>query len=268
MIEIQNLTLKFHQKKLLDSISLSIPVGSKLALLGANGAGKSSLLKCLSNQYSDHQGSIRIDQTDFKSWPAQQRAKQMAVMPQSVELAFPFTAQAVVSMGRAPFMDEHKSQNIIESAMEATEVLHLRHRRYPTLSGGEQQRTQLARVLTQIWNPLYDEAGRELNRYLLLDECTAALDPAHQHSIMDLATKFAQQGVTVIAVMHDVNLAASWADEVVLLKDGRCLSSGEVAQLEDANLLAQTYELEPSLAKQYANANAHWRNFMANKSNS
>lgn len=264
MIKIHELSLVRGQKKLLDTINLSIKAGVKLALLGANGAGKSSLLKCLANQITDYQGSITLQQTDLKDWPANVRAKQMAVMPQSIELAFPFSAQAVVTMGRAPFMDEGRSQDIIQDAMEATEVWHLRHRRYPSLSGGEQQRTQLARVLTQIWNPLYDNS-KPLQRYLLLDECTAALDPSHQHSIMKLVASFAQQGVTVIAVMHDINLAASWADEVVLLKDGACLSSGGVEQLEDATLLAQAYELDDELAKQYANANQHWRNFYASQ---
>lgn len=265
MIKTHNLTLMRGQKKLLDRINLSIKPGVKLALLGANGAGKSSLLKCLANQITDYQGSITLQQNDLKDWPANVRAKQMAVMPQSIELAFPFSAQAVVTMGRAPFMDESRSQDIIQDAMEATEVWHLRHRRYPSLSGGEQQRTQLARVLTQIWNPLYSQNNKPLQRYLLLDECTAALDPSHQHSIMKLVASFAQQGVTVIAVMHDINLAASWADEIVLLKDGSCLSSGGVEQLEDAALLAQAYELDIKLAQQYANANQHWRHFYASQ---
>ncbi len=263
MIKIERLSLLRRQKKLLDNVSVSLATGAKLGLLGANGAGKSTLLKCLAYQYTDYQGDIHFAQQDLRHWHATQRAKQMAVMPQAVELAFPFNAQAVVAMGRAPFMDEARSIAIIQQAMQACEVWHLRYRSYPTLSGGEQQRVQLARVLTQIWQPPLDMQQQPLPRYLLLDECTAALDPTHQHSIMRLADQFAAQGVTVIAVMHDVNLAASWADEVLLLKEGKRLAHGKTSLLTDYELLAEAYDLDEALAKQYAKTNRDWQNFYA-----
>lgn len=263
MIKIEQLSLLRRQKKLLHNLSLSIPTGARFALLGANGAGKSTLLKCLAYQHTDYYGHIRFAQQNLRDWQAAKRAKQMAVMPQTVELSFPFNAQAVVAMGRAPFMDEAQSGSIIQQAMQACEVWHLRKRSYPTLSGGEQQRVQLARVLTQIWQPPLDMQQQPLPRYLLLDECTAALDPTHQHSIMRLADQFAAQGVTVIAVMHDVNLAASWADEVLLLKEGKRLAHGKTSLLTDYELLAEAYDLDEALAKQYAKTNRDWQNFYA-----
>ncbi|MEL7400748.1 MAG: ATP-binding cassette domain-containing protein, partial [Pseudomonadota bacterium] len=172
------------------------------------------------------------------------------------ELAFPFRAQQVVAMGRIPYGDEMRCDALIRDAMLCTDVWHLRHRLYPQLSGGEQQRVQLARVLLQIWQPFQEQP-----RFLLLDECTSALDPAHQHAVMSVADRFAQQGVAVLAVMHDVALAASWADDIIMLKHGQVLASGGVELLQQAALLQQAYDLEASLASRYAHQNQQWASF-------
>ena len=245
-------------KNLLSNINLHLGHGEKLAVLGANGAGKSTLLKCLCGELSDYQGDIILDHLSLKFWQGAERARQMAVMPQKVELAFPFRVDQVVALGRAPHGDENQSTALQRAAMQCADVWHLRQRSYSGLSGGEQQRVQLARVLAQIWLAERNEQGQELPRYLLLDECTSALDPAHQHSIMQRVGEFAGRGVAVLAVMHDISLAASWADRVLILRHGEVLACGGVELLADAQLLATAYALEAPLAQRYAQQNLGW----------
>jgi len=262
MIQVKNLSVYRGKKAILNDVSASLVAGKKLAVLGPNGAGKSTLLKCISQEISDYHGDIQLENQSLSEWPALQRARSLAVMPQKVELTFPFRAHQVVAMGRAPYGDENQSDELIRQAMLCTDVWHLRDRPYPLLSGGEQQRVQLARVLLQIWQPNHD-AGRAgiQQRYLLLDECTSALDPAHQHAIMTLADQFADQGVAVLAVMHDVALAASWADEILILKQGEVLASGDRDLLSQGDVLQQAYDLDMALASQYARQNQQWLEF-------
>lgn len=245
-------------KTLLSDINLHLGYGEKLAVLGANGAGKSTLLKCMCGEFSNYQGDIILDHLSLKFWSGAERARQMAVMPQKVELAFPFRVDQVVALGRAPHGDELHSTALQRAAMQCADVWHLRRRNYSGLSGGEQQRVQLARVLAQIWQAEKNSDGRELPRYLLLDECTSALDPAHQHSIMQRVGEFAGQGVAVLAVMHDISLAACWADRVLILRHGEVLACGAVELLADAQLLAEAYALDMPLAQRYAQQNLGW----------
>merc|ERR1712000_680875 len=191
-----------------------------------------------------------------------ERAKRMAVMPQSVTLSFPMRVHQVVAMGRSPYGDEKQTQQYQRDAMQLTGVWHLRERVYPTLSGGEQQRVQLARVLVQIWQAWLDrdraERADTQHYYLLLDECTSALDPAHQHSVMQIVREFAQAGVGVLAVMHDISLAASWADSVVMMKQGRIVAGGDQSVLMDPHCLQQVYDLPLPLAQAYSQQCAVW----------
>ena len=261
MLTVRNLSLPAvagSSKLLLDDVSLHLDYGEKLAVLGANGAGKSSLLKCISGEYDHYRGDILLDRLSLRHWTPVQKAMQLAVMPQNVELAFPFTAGQVVSLGRSPQQDEDDSLDIQAQAMRCADVWHLRERSYLSLSGGEQQRVQLARVLAQIWVAPRTKLERELPRCLLLDECTSALDPAHQHSTMERIDDFALGGVAVLAVMHDISLAAAWADRVLILRDGRVLASGEGDLLSHPELLAEAYRMPLVLARRFSQQNRHW----------
>lgn len=141
------------------------------------------------------------------------------MLPQDTVLSFPFTVLEVVTMGRFPHNNGAPSlrdQEIARQAMAQLDVTELEQRFYPTLSGGERQRVQIARVLTQIW-----EADSQQARYLLLDEPTASLDLAHQHLLLKVAQRCAhQQGIAVLAILHDINLAAQYADRIALLHQG------------------------------------------------
>ncbi|ASP38327.1 heme ABC transporter ATP-binding protein [Bacterioplanes sanyensis] len=258
MITVNELSVFSRDKTLLKNIDFTLQPGQRLAVLGANGAGKSSLLKTLASERVLDEGQIWLDDQPLAEYPAQQRAKRIAVLPQQVELAFPFPVQQVVAMGRIPHGDEQHSQDLQRHAMQLMDVWHLRQRSYPSLSGGEQQRVQLARVLLQIWRPPTDAQGSELSRLLLLDECTSALDPAHQHAVMQQVKQFADHNVAVMAVLHDIALAASWADRVLLLKHGKIWAQGDVSLLAEPALLQQVYDLPGHLAQRYAEQNNAW----------
>ena len=252
---IQDLSVHVGDQALLKDISLKVAAGQKVAIMGPNGAGKSTLLSCLSGERRVFSGEVRLDDQPTDHWLNAERAQRLAVMPQSVQVSFPVRTWQVVAMGRYPWGDETSTHQWQQDAMRETDVWHLRDRNYTSLSGGEQQRVQLARVLVQLWQQRL-EGGQGC--LLLLDECTASLDPAHQHAIMNSTACFAAAGITVLAVMHDTALAASWADQVVLMKDGTIVCEGASAILTETSVLQQTFDLPVSIAQQYACQNAVW----------
>ncbi|SIS76426.1 iron complex transport system ATP-binding protein [Thalassolituus maritimus] len=254
-LRVRSVSLNLHNRRLLENVSFDLHAGDRVAVLGANGAGKSTLLKCLTGEYTAVSGAITLDGRRLGDLPAAERALKMAVMPQGMTLAFPLRVCDVVALGRSRHMDERRSRHWQKAAMEMMDVWHLRSREYPTLSGGEQQRTQMARVLVQIWD-CHQHSGD--GYFLLLDECFSAADPAHQHSMMEKVGSFADRGVGVLAVMHDMSLAAAWADRVLLLKQGKVTASGPVELLTLPHILQEVYDLPKSLADDYARNNRHW----------
>jgi len=187
-----------------------------LALVGPNGAGKSTLLRLLAGELAPSRGTVELGSRTLAAIGAEERARLRGVMPQETVLQFAFTVREVVAMGRHPHrgVAAGRDGEAIESAMRWTEMLELAERTYPTLSGGERSRTTLARVLAQ-------EAP-----ILLLDEPTAALDIRHQERAMTVARSFADAGGAVVAVLHDLNLAAAYADRIALLDRGRVVGAG------------------------------------------
>ncbi|WP_423837317.1 heme ABC transporter ATP-binding protein [Thalassolituus oleivorans] len=257
MLYADNVGVEVQKNVLLHAMSLSIAAGECVAILGPNGAGKSTLLSCLSGERKPTSGRVALDDVPLHQWLGFARAQRIAVLPQAVELSFPMRVWEVIALGRSPYGDEHKTYHWQRDAMQLTGVWSLRERRYPSLSGGEQQRVQLARVLLQIWEARIERHFTS-PYFLLLDECTSALDPTHQHAIMSVVKTFANAGVGVCAVMHDISLAASWADRVLLLKNGRLRAEGSVEILSDTKQLQQVYDLSPTLARAYAAQNGIW----------
>lgn len=233
----ENVSCQIGSRSLLDQVSLTIEPGRVHAVLGPNGAGKSTLLKLLSGEQRCTKGQVLLEDRLISDWPALERARRRAVLPQSESLSFDFTVQQVVSLGRMPciLQTPARENEIITAALEATGVAHLDGRIYPTLSGGERMRVQLARVLAQIWEaPAHP-------RYLLLDEPTASLDLAHQHSCLRIARQFAADGTGVLLVLHDPNLALSYADEVTLLCCGQIVAQGAPEQVLTQQNLERVY---------------------------
>lgn len=238
MLNVQHLSVKIGQLFLLQAVSLSLNPGEVLAVVGANGAGKSTLLKALCGDVPIYGGQVMVNDKTLSQWRLRDLSRIRAVLPQQAGLSFPFTALEVVLMGRSPHQQQPtRDREISQQAMSFTETAHLQARRYTTLSGGERQRVHFARVLAQIWQPIDAQP-----RYLLLDEPTSALDLAHQHSTLKVARHFAkQQGVGVLAILHDLNLAAQYADRIAVLKASKLLAIDTPQKVLNAALIEQTF---------------------------
>lgn len=224
MIDIDSVTVFRGGTRILDRVSLRCEPGAVTAVLGANGAGKSTLLGAVAGDYPLTEGRIDVCGVPAHSDRARELARLRAILAQSSTLAFPFTVFEVALLGRTPHLSGSEGRRDMTIALEclaAAGVDHLRDRSYPTLSGGERQRVQLARALAQIWDAPADR------RCLILDEPTSSLDMSYQHVVLALARRLADDGTTVAVVLHDVNLAARYADHIALLRGGRVAASGD-----------------------------------------
>jgi iron complex transport system ATP-binding protein len=228
-------------KLLVDGVNLIVRPGWVLAVLGPNGAGKSTVLALIAGDLSPASGAARLDGRPIARWSRRELALRRAVMPQSSQLVFDFLVRDVVAMGRAAHDEGPRNpvlRRAVEAAMAAADITHLADRVFPTLSGGEKQRVQLARALAQIW-PGDTAAGSPA--YLLLDEPTASLDLAHQAQVLGAARRLAAAGLGVLAVLHDLNLAALFADEVALLAGGRLVASGAPGEVLTPSMIEQVF---------------------------
>lgn len=221
MLRTENVSFAVSGKSLVSSVDITLSSGEVVALLGPNGAGKSTLLKLLCGQTKATTGAVFFEDRELSAWPPRELARKRAVLPQSSAVPFDFTALEIVLLGRSPHGDAGAHDAMAREAMEKAESLHLADRTVTTLSGGEMQRVQLARVLVQIGLKAGDGP-----RCLMLDEPISNLDPAHQHSALRIARDLARDGAGVLIVLHDLNLAAQYADRLVLMKGGKIVADG------------------------------------------
>jgi iron complex transport system ATP-binding protein len=228
-------------KRLLAPVSASFEAGRVTAILGPNGAGKSTLLSVLSAQRRPSSGTVTFDARPLNNYAPAELALRRSLMPQESAVAFDFTVHDVVALGRYPHRRAPTTVEdaILAKAMALTDVSALAGRVLNTLSGGEKARAHLARALVQIWAPRPDGA----TRWLLLDEPTAALDLSHQHASMRLLRDWAGQGVGVVAVLHDLNLARRYADDVVVLGGPAGIHCGPAAQVLRPALIEQVWNM-------------------------
>jgi iron complex transport system ATP-binding protein len=237
MLQALQLCCQRGHRRILEQVELALEPGEVLVVLGTNGAGKSTLLATLTGELAPSAGQVLLDQRPLASWSAQERARRMAVLPQSSALAFAFEVQEVVAMGRMPHASgQGRDAEILREAMAAADVSHLATRSYLSLSGGERQRVHLARVLAQVWDSA--EQG-----CLLLDEPTASLDLAHQHLTLQQAREMASRGLAVLVVLHDLNLAARYADRLLLLHEGRVCAQGSPWEVLQVERLEQVFKV-------------------------
>lgn len=215
MLRVEELQIRRGRKIVLADVTLDLLPGEVLGVLGPNGAGKSTLLGGLCAELQPDHGNVWLDQRALKDWSGAQRAQRLAVLPQTSTLDFAFRVEEVVGMGRLPHQTGRaRDDQIIDAALQAADVGHLKGRSYLALSGGERQRVHLARVLAQLWP---GEAGQTL----LLDEPTSMLDPLHQHTTLQAIRTFADRGAAVLVILHDLNLASRYCDRILLLEGGR-----------------------------------------------
>lgn len=230
MMKAENLSVHRDGKCVLADIDLMLEPRQMLGVLGPNGAGKSTLLGALCGELKTSTGQLWLDDQPLSHWSGQQRARRLAVLPQSSTLSFALKVNEVVAMGRLPHdSGQQRDAEIIQASLEAADAWHLQDRSYLALSGGERQRVHLARVLAQLWP---GEGGQTL----LLDEPTSMLDPLHQHTTLQAVREFANRGGAVMVILHDLNLAARYCDRLLLLESGRpyALGSPEEVLVPDA----------------------------------
>ena len=222
-------TVRRGGRDILSKVSLVAQPGEVLALVGPNGAGKSTLLSVLAGDLEPDEGTALIDDRAISTIPTRSLALLRGMLPQRVTIEFAFTAREIVEMGRAPHPQSSDDSKIVDEAMTTTDTTAFARRVFRSLSGGEQTRVALARILAQ-QTPV-----------LLLDEPTAALDLRHQEGVMVIARQMAKRGHTVVAVLHDLNLAASYADRIAVLCDGRLRAVGTAGEVLTADLIETTY---------------------------
>ena len=263
MLQAHGIAVQRGERQILSDIDLSLPAGQVIGVLGANGAGKSTLLAALAGELSPSAGRITLNGRPLSAWPAAELASCRAVLPQSPSLQFDLPVATVIGMGAypharhtrtgAPRTDSRdtaqaaiaEDQRILQRVLALADVQDLYERRYRRLSGGEQQRVHLARVLYQL---LLARQGYNEYRVLMLDEPTASLDPRHQlHLLSAVHTLAHEENVAALVIVHDLNLAAGCCDRLLLLGQGRVAARGTPAQVLTPDTLRQVYGVEATV---------------------
>lgn len=232
MISVRHVSVKRGPRLVVQDASLEVIPGTCVALVGPNGCGKSTLVAAICGDLAYAQGAITIDGHDVATSKAMQLAQLRAVMTQNTHVAFGFTVAEVVSMGRSPWRstdDAMSDEAVVTRALTQVDLLHLAQRPVQALSGGELARVAMARVLTQETN------------VMILDEPTAALDLKHQVQLLRCVKNRTRSGAAALVVLHDLTLAADFADEIVVMSDGHIVAQGTPDAVINAPLLTEVY---------------------------
>lgn len=237
-IKINHLNFSYGENRILEDININIPKGSFVSIIGPNGSGKSTLLKNIAKNLEPKSGEIWLETINLLGMSPLELAQKMAVVPQTFNIDFPFSALEAVLMGRTPFLKRFQSEGekdhaLAQWAMELTNTWHLKDRSVTEVSGGELQRIIVARALTQ--EP----------EIILLDEPTAHLDIQHQMELLELLQSLNNTtGLTVVAVLHDLNLASQFSEDVIMMKNGSIFATGKSSQVLTTDNIRSVYEME------------------------
>lgn len=258
MVELSRVSHYAGGATLLDDVSVLFRRGAFNVIVGPNGAGKSTLMRIASGLMPPSSGSVRYGGEEISSLPREALARRRAVLSQNVELAFALTVEDVVLLGRFPHYGATPTENdrlIVTRALDEIGLVEKRKQPYPTLSGGEKQKVQLARVLAQIWPD--DATGR--HRVLFLDEPVTGLDVHYQIHILDSARAMLGTGCTVIAVLHDLNLAFDYADSVFIMNGGRVVLETNNARDIQSSLIEEVFNVSARQIGDAAESGHMWR---------
>jgi iron complex transport system ATP-binding protein len=230
-LQLQDLSVDVGGRRIVTGVNLHVDDGQLVGLIGPNGSGKSTLLKAIYRVHRPATGRVLIDGVDLLALPARDAARRVAVVAQETTVEFDFTVWEMVMIGRTPHKrgferDNRRDRDIVSDALERVGCADLAHRSYNTLSGGEKQRTLIARAVAQ---------GAD---HLILDEPTNHLDIRYQLEVLELV---AGLGVTVLAALHDLSLAALFCDQAYLMADGRIVTGGPPAQVITAETVRHAY---------------------------
>lgn len=245
MLSVTDIKYRIGNKEILKGISTGFAAGKLHVIVGPNGCGKSTFLKVFRGEISPQEGRIQYENKDIKEIDKPFLARMRAVMSQQPELHFPLTVEEIVMMGRYPHFNLRPArldQDICRDAMKRMEVDAFTGRDYLTLSGGEKQRVQFARVLAQVW-----KTGENETKYLFLDEAVSHLDLKHQQQLLNEAKKHAKNGSVVICILHDLNLAITYANRILLMKDGRIKYELENPAAITSTIIKEIFEVEAAV---------------------
>ncbi|HTO92637.1 MAG TPA: ABC transporter ATP-binding protein [Candidatus Sulfotelmatobacter sp.] len=255
MIELRDVAYSAGGRSILDGLDLHFPAGALTVLLGPNGAGKSTTLRIAAGLLRPARGEVFYSGRPISALSTLELARRRAVLSQHAEPAFPLTAGEVVEMGRYPHYrvaPSARDRAAIDAALAAVDMVPRRNQRFSTLSAGERQKIQIARVLAQIDVP-------EPTRALFLDEPTAGLDVKHQLEMLRLARDLAARGVAVVAVLHDLGLALESGDRLIVLSRGQVVHVGENHEGIDEALIEGVYQVRVRRVPDPAGGRALWR---------
>lgn len=240
MIEARSVSVAIGSKQILSDVDFTVRPGEIATIVGPNGSGKTTFLKALSGELA-HTGRVTINGRDMKRMKPVEVAGVRAVLPQATSLSFPFTVREIVRLGLLggrSGVPASEVERLPERALARVDLAGFAGRFYQELSGGEQQRVQLARVLCQVWTPMLDGAPR----YLFLDEPVSSLDIRHQLIIMGIAREFAKEGGGVVAILHDLNLTAMVSDRIYVMHRGRLAASGTPQEVLRDDLMEKVFD--------------------------
>ncbi|MEO1713565.1 MAG: heme ABC transporter ATP-binding protein [Bacteroidota bacterium] len=247
MIRLQQLSVQYGRRTILHPMDLELNAGELVVIVGRNGAGKSTLLKAIAGDLiTQSSGAIRFHNRLIKDWSIGELAKYKGQLAQANSMAFALTVREIVQMGRYPFRQEEDiatQRRWVDQALRLCEIEQFAERNIQSLSGGEQQRVHFARVLGQVSWSSTDQA-----RMLLLDEPLNNLDITWQLKMMELARKFTDSGHLCLCILHDLNIAAAFADRIILLHDGHCHGFGAPSEVLEATRLEAIYEVPVQVA--------------------
>lgn len=237
--ELHGVGMSYNGSRVLEDVSLQFGQPELVAIVGPNGAGKSTLLKVMGGLLPSFAGQCLYRGRDVRKWPRRQFARSVSMVPQGLTLMFPFTVEQVVLQGRTPYGDglfeSPEDFQAVEQAMEITESAPFRQRDFRSLSGGERQRVIIAAAIAQ--QP----------ETLLLDEPTTFLDLRHQVAIYRLLVDLARRGILVITVTHDLNLAAAYADRVIVLANGRIWADASPGEVMNETMVREVFGVAPQI---------------------
>ena len=242
MLHATNIRVRQGGKTLLHNISMSLIGGELVGLLGPSGAGKSTLLRALAGESELSEGDIWLAGQPLVQWSLRDLALRRALLPQNPDGAFAVRALEVVLLGRAPqgmASPTYEDLTIAHQALHWTEASHLAERVFTTLSGGERQQVQLARILAQVW-------GRppQGDCYIFLDSPTFGLDLKHQHRTLAIARQLARDGAAVAMVLHDINHAAHYCDRLLMLREGQLVAEGTPREVITSTTLRRVFDVQ------------------------
>ena len=237
ILDIQSLNYTINKKVIISDISFNVNEGDFISIIGPNGSGKSTLIKLISNDIKADSGFIEILGKKLTDWDAIELAKSRAILPQFNNLSFPFTVIDVIKMGRYAVEMKENENIIYQKLLEIFDLNDLEKQIYTTLSGGEKQRVQLARVIAQIWSDSYHK------KVLFLDEPTAFLDIKHQLSLFKFLKSLNDIGLTIIMVIHDISQAILHSNKIMLMKEAKLIDYDEVDKIINNSLLNEVFDV-------------------------